>query len=217
MKKLAIGCIGVLLLVGIVTAGVGYYVYRQARSAITSFAELGQIPEIESALEIRGGFTPPASGELTKSQLDRLLRVQTMVRDRIGVRFADFQSKYKMLAEKEEATVTDVPAIINAYRDLAAGWIEAKRRQVEALNEVELSLEEYRWIREQAYRAVGIPYVDFDIGEIAQDIRRGATEPRERGQLRGSIGAAGPESNRKLVEPARKQLEANVALASFGL
>lgn len=217
MKKLAIGCLGVLLLAGIAAAGVAYYVYRQAQSAFASFAELGQIPEIESALEIRGGFTPPASGELTQSQLDRLLRVQTKVRDRIGVRFADFETKYKALSEKEDATVTDVPAIIAAYRDVAGGWIDAKRGQVEALNEVKLSLEEYRWIREQAYRAVGIPYVDFDIGEIASDIRRGVTTPNERGQLRGSMGAAGPDSNRKLVEAYKKQLEANVALASFGL
>ena len=37
------------------------------------------------------------------------------------------------------------------------------------------------------------------------------------GALRGSIGPTGPAANRKLVEPFRKQLESNLALASFGL
>ena len=39
----------------------------------------------------------------------------------------------------------------------------------------------------------------------------------EPGQVLGSIGPAGPESNRKLIEPFKKQLEENLPLASFGL
>jgi hypothetical protein len=37
------------------------------------------------------------------------------------------------------------------------------------------------------------------------------------GDLRGSIGPAGPESNRARVEKVKKQLEENLALATFGL
>jgi hypothetical protein len=166
---------------------------------------------------VQSSFTPPPAEELTERQVEQLLRVQTLVRERIGVRFADFEKKYKTLSEKETATVMDFPALIAAYRDLASGWLDAKRGQVAALNEVGLSLGEYRWIRDQAYRALGVPYVDLDIGAIAEDIRQGSTTPGERGQLRGSMGPAGPEANRKLVEPFKKQLEANLALASFGL
>jgi hypothetical protein len=217
MKKVAIGCLGVLVVCGIVAAGAAYYVYRQAKGAIATFAELGQIPEIERGLRVRGDFTPPVSGELTEQQLEQLLQVQTKVRERIGARFAEFQTRYKALSEKESANLADLPALIGAYRDMAAGWLDAKRGQVDALNEVNLSLEEYRWIRDEVYRAIGIPYVDLDLGAIAEDIRTGTTTPGERGQLRGSMGPAGPESNRKLVERFKKQLEDNVALASFGL
>jgi hypothetical protein len=59
-------------------------------------------------------------------------------------------------------------------------------------------------------------YVDFDIGKLAQDIKNGVTTP-EPGQLRGAMGPDGPEVNRKLVEPYKKQLEESIALASFGL
>jgi hypothetical protein len=224
MKKLAIGCAVVLVLFGIAAAGVTYYVYRQARTMVAQFAELSQVPNIERGLKLRGSYTPPVSEELTASQLERLLRVQTKIKQRLGTRFAELDQKYKTLTQKKEATIADMPALMAAYRDLAAAWVEAKRTQVDALNEAELSLEEYRWIREQAYRAVGMPYVDLDVGKIANAVKSGNVDfspggrtRNEPGTLRGSIGPSGPEANRKLVEPFKRQLEDNVPLASFGL
>jgi hypothetical protein len=216
MKKLAIGCLVVVVLAGMAAAGVGYYVYRSFQSTVAQFAELGQVPEIERDVRVRGPYVPPASAELTSNQIERLVRVQTLVRQRLGARFAELEKKYKVLSETDHPSVGDLPALIGAYRDMAAAWLDAKRSQVDALNEVGLSLEEYAWIRDQAYQALGIPYVDFDIGKIADDIRSGRSSV-ESGQLRGSIGPSGPEVNRKLIESFKKQLENNVALASFGL
>jgi hypothetical protein len=217
MKKLAIGCAVVLVLFGIAAAGVTYYIYRQARSMVAQFAELSQVPEIERSVKVRGTFTPPSSGELTQNQLDKLLRIQTRVRERLGARAAEMEQKYKSLSDKKEATVADLPTLIAAYRDLAAGWMDAKRAQVVALNEAGLSLDEYRWIREQAYRALGMPYMDFDVGKFADAVRSGHNMNNEPPPLRGSLGPSGPEANRKLIEKVKKQLEDNVALASFGL
>ena len=216
MKKLAIGCIGVLLLLGLVAAGVAYYTYRQLRSTIVQFAELGEIADIERRVRVQDVFAPPTSEELSREQIERLVRVQTLVVQRLGERVADFETRYKTLSQKKNATIADAPAILAAYRDMASAWLEAKRTQVEALNEVGFSLEEYRWVRDQAYRALGAPYVDFDIGRLVEDVRRGAKQT-EVGKLRGAMGPAGPEANRKLVEAFKKQLEANIALASFGL
>ena len=216
MKKLAIGCIGVLLLLGLVAAGVAYYTYRQLRSTIVQLAELGEISDIERGVRARAAFVPPPSEELTSEQIERLLRVQTLVVQRLGQRVSDFEKKYKILSAKDNASIADAPAILAAYRDMAAAWLEAKRSQVEALNEVGFSIDEYRWVRDQAYRALGMPYVDFDIGRLVEEVRRGATTT-DVGKLRGSMGPTGPESNRKLVEAFKKQLEQNIVLASFGL
>jgi hypothetical protein len=216
MKKVAIGCLIVLVLGGVAAAGVAYYAYRKVTQTAARFAELGNIAEIERDLRVRGGFVAPASEELTKVQVDKLLRVQTAIRQRLGARFTEFEQKYKVFSEKERPTsLSDVATMMSAYGDLVSAWMDAKRTQVAALNESELSLDEYRWIRDQAYRALGIPFVDLDIAKITEDFQQRATE--QPGQLRGGLGPVGPESNRKLVEPFRKHFEECVALASFGL
>jgi hypothetical protein len=216
MKKLLIALAIIFALAGIAAVGVGYYVYRQVRSTVAQFAELAEVPDIERRIRVKGGFVPPTSEELTEKQLASFVRVQAQVRQRIGERFADFERKYKTLLDKEQATIADAPAVIAAYRDLAATWVEAKRAQVDGLNDVQLSLEEYRWIRDQAYRALGIPFADLDVSKIVEAAERGVSSA-DATQLRGAIGPVGPEVNRKLVAAVKKQLEENVALASFGL
>jgi hypothetical protein len=216
MKKLAIGCLVVLLLGGAIAAGVVYYAYRQVSSTFAQFKELGQVPEIERGIRVRGGFVAPASGELTDDQVEKLVRVQGLIRQRLGERFADFERKYKTLSQQESASVADIPALMAAYRDMVTAWLEAKRSQVEGLNEVGFSLEEYRWVREQAYQALGMAYVDFDLGKLAENVTSGAgVDPQ--GRLLGAIEPTGPASNRALVERFKKQLEEAISLASFGL
>lgn len=217
MKKLAIGCGLVVLLTGVVAAGVVYYLYRQVSSAVTQLAEFGQVPEIERAVRNKAPFTPPVSAELTEQQVEQLIRVQQAVRARLGQHLKTFEVKYRELARKQDATVADAPAILQAYRDLAASWLDAKRVQVEALNAAGLSLEEYRWIRNQAYRALGQPFVDLDLGKLVNDVKRGVASSETVAELRGSVGPAGPDANRKLIEKVKKFLEENLALASFGL
>jgi len=216
MKKLAIGCGIVLVVVAIAAAGVAYYVYRQVAPALSQFSELAAVPDLERSVQNRTPFTPPATEELTEAQIEKLVQVQTQVRRRIGERISEFETKYKALAHKENADVTDAPTVLRAYADLVKTWLDAKRGQVEALNAAGLSLEEYRWIRDQAYRALGMPFVDLDFAKIVEDARTGVTSEAP-GQLRGALGPAGPEINRARIEKFKKQLEENLALASFGL
>jgi hypothetical protein len=216
MKKFAIGCGVVMLVLCIVGAGAAYYLYRKVSSTVTQFAELARVPDLERDIRNRSPFVPPSSEELTDSQIEKLLKIQSEVRGRLGERMKAFEAKYRTLAEKDNATLADAPALLQAYSDLAATWLEAKRVQIAALNAAELSLDEYRWIRDQAYRAVGLAYVDLDIGRIVDDVRRGVTS-EARTQMRGALEPMGPESNRARLANVKKQLEANLALASFGL
>lgn len=216
MKKLAIGCLVVLVLAGMAGAVGTWWVYRKVTTTVGQFAELGSVPELERSVRNKAPFDAPASGELTAAQVERFVRVQRAVRASLGRRFAEMEQKYKTLLAKKEATVVDVPQLVAAYRDLAAAWMDAKRAQIEALNAAGFSLEEYRWVRRQVYAAVGLPILDLDVGRLVENIQKGTAEEAP-AELAGSVGPGGPEVNQRLVEPYRGELEDNAALASFGL
>ena len=224
MKKLAIGCGLVLVLTGMAAAGVAYYLYRQVSTTIAQFSGFADLPEIDERIQNKRPYTPPASEEITEAQIEKLAQVQSAVRQRLGQRINDFEAKYKTLLEKKDAALVDMPAVISAYGDLASTWIDAKRSQVEALNAAGLSLEEYRWIREQAYRALGKAFVDLDISKFIEDAKQGITSEAP-GKLRpsttlrtgGALEPGGPVINRERIERFKKVLEENLALASFGL
>ncbi len=221
MKKLAIGC-GILLVVGLVGAAVAtYFVVNKVTSTVAEFAALGEVPAIERRVRNADTFTPPESGELTEAQVTRYVKVQQQVRALLGSRFDQFQTKYAELSkrmDKDQGTVFDAPAVITAYRDLARTYVDAKKAQVEALNDAKFSLSEYRWVRQQAYAAIGMPVMDFDVSKMIEDVTSGKSPQQPQAPtLGGSIGPTGPETNKTLVAPHKKQLEDNAPLSYFGL
>lgn len=214
MKKAVIGCL-ILLGILVVSAGAAsYFIYRKVSTTMAGFAELGTVPALERSVRNQAPFVPPASGELTTRQVDRLLGVQQAVRTRLGQRVGEFERKYETLLAKDSATVLDVPQLVSAYRDLAQAYVEAKRAQVDALNDAGLSLAEYRWVRTQSYAALGVPMADFDLARIVDDVRSGRTPAQPPTPV---IGPSGTDASRKLVEPHRKTLERNAGMAFFGL
>jgi hypothetical protein len=216
VKKLAIGCAILILVAAAAILGVGYYGYLKVRSTVSQLAELGQVHEIERGVKVQTPFVVPVSGELTSEQVDKLMKVTSRVRARIDQDIAVFQRTYKTLADKKDATAADLPALLSAYRDLASDWLNAKREQVKALNDVGLSLDEYRWIRSTAYGALDIPFMDVDFGRIAEQVKKGA-EVDPHVLVGGAFAGKGPAANLKFVEKYRKQLEDYLPLASFGL
>ena len=215
MKKILIGCLVLLCLVGVGAAVASYMVYRKVSSTMAGFAELGSIPALERSVRNQSPFVPPASGELTERQVSRLVQVQQAVRSRLGERAGEFERKYRTLLAKDSATVFDVPELVSAYRDLATTYVDAKRAQVEALNDAGVSLEEYRWVRGRSYAALGMPMMDFDVSRIVEDLKNGRTPTPPPTALQ--LGPAGSAATQKLVEGHRKVLEQNAGMAFFGL
>jgi hypothetical protein len=217
VKKLLGGCLVVLALLAVGASVVTFYLYSKGKSAVSQFAEFGTVPDLEKQVHNKAAFTPPAGDLLTADQVERLLGVQKGVRDRLGARFADFERKYDtLLKKKSNATALDAPELVSAYRDLAGAWMDGKRAQVDALNQAGLSLDEYRWVRGRAYAAIGLPVMDIDVGKLVTGFRTGGNA-EDAIKYEGAVGPAGPEQNKTLVEPHRKELEDNAALAMFGL
>jgi hypothetical protein len=218
MKKLLIGCGLVVLLLAVAGAGITYWLYRRVSTTVSQMTEVGRAPELDRQVRNTTPFSPPADGGLSAAQVERLVSVQRGVREKLGRRFGELEQKYKTLLDKQEATALDLPQIVAAYRDLAALWSEAKRAQVDALNASGFSLEEYRWVRSQAYAALGVPIVELDVSRILEQIQNATQDVGpDDVRVKGSIGPSGPEANRPLVEPFRKTLEENAALATLGL
>ena len=219
MKKLAIGCLIVVVVGAAAVVGIGYYGYLKVRSTVTQLAELRHIPEIERDIKIKTPFVAPASGEMSAAQLERFMQVETRIHDRLGQNFERLQRTYKTLADranKDQTNVTDLPQLMAAYRDMAAAWLDAKRTQIDALNDAKMSLDEFRWLRSESYRALKIPFVDLDWGRMAEQVKAGASAG-EAVVIGGALGGPAPESNAKLVEKYRHQLEVYLPMAAFGL
>ena len=218
IKKILIAVAVLIVLMVVAAAGLGYYVYRRVAPTITQFAELSKVPDIEKAIRNTSTFDAPASAEISDQQIQKLVAVQSEVRKRLGARMEAMEAKYKALAaraDKNDVSITDAGQLIQAYGDLAGTWIEAKRAQVEALNAANLSLDEYQWVREQAYRSLGMVFVDLDMKKLAESARAGIST--EVAALRGSISEEARAANKARLLKFKKVLEDNLALAAFGL
>jgi hypothetical protein len=218
MKKLAIGC-GIVLVIAVVAGGIGaYYLLHKAQTMFAGFSELKVVPDLERQVRNTAAFTPPASGALSADQVARYVAVREQVRQKMGERFKELDARYKSLSERinrDQHSALDIPELIEAYKDLAGLYVLGKRAQVEALNSRNLSLSEYRWIQQQAYAAIGVPFMDMDISRAIDDVQAGRS-PGKTGHVAPEIPGASDE-NKALVEPHRKLLEDNASLSFLGL
>ena len=107
---------------------------------------------------------------------------------------------------------------MGADRDLAKTYVDAKKAQVEALNSACFSLDEYRWVRQQAYAAVGMPIVDMDFAKVIDDAMAGRS-PEKPGPPHG-VGPSSqlaPRSTRRWWHRTRSSSKTTPRSAYFGL
>jgi hypothetical protein len=183
MKKVLVGCVGVLVIGAILGGVAGYYfVYRPARAFVTGLAKLQESPRLNAQIRNTRSFSPPSDGVLSEAMVQRYLRAQRALHDRMGARLKELDAKYEALntASGGQPSITDG---IAALRDLAGLIVEAKQAQVEALNAHDFSLAEYDWVRKSVYAASGIP-MTVDFGHLIEQASTGrcrsmATSPRQ--------------------------------------
>jgi hypothetical protein len=222
LKKVAIGCSAALLIFFVLAAALGYYfVYRPASAYIASMRQFAEIPEIEKNVANTAPFTAPDNNELTEDMVKRFVQVQEAMEARLGTRSADLKTKYDQLeqAQKREGRQPTLTETLGALKDLSGIIVEAKRAQVDALNGVRFSLDEYRWVRGRVYAAAGVPLTelnlrDFEPEKVAAAARSGSTPaPVQNAAIEGEV----PERNRELVKPYAAKMQQWVALGFFGL
>jgi len=214
MKKVILGCLGVLVLATIGAGIAGYvFVYKPAKSYVASFTQLQEFPRLNAEIRNKTSFTPPASGELTADLVGRYVKAQASIEGRLGARLKELDAKYKALEQANHGKPGFTDGL-TALKDLGALLMDAKRAQVAALNDERFSLEEYEWVRERVYAAAGIPLS----GNFEQLIEK-ATSGEDAGEdsTVEALTDEVPEINKRLVAPHVEKLRQAAALAFFGM
>jgi hypothetical protein len=221
MKKFAIGC-AIVLVVLLVVGGVGgYFLYQKFVAPVvgpmTEFVTNAQkMADIEKDIRNKSSFTAPANGELTEEMVTRFVKVQSHIQSKLGARMEELRATYDKLDktlsnEQRKASFTEA---ISAMRDLTTLLVDAKKAQVEGLNDAGFSVKEYEWIRTQVYAAVGMVAGGFDVKKLAEQAKAGNVEGFSGGD-KASLPDV-PEKNKELVAPYEKQLKEWAPLAFFG-
>ncbi|HMB38074.1 MAG TPA: hypothetical protein VKO85_03270 [Wenzhouxiangellaceae bacterium] len=210
MKNFAIGCAAVLVILTVAGVGVVWFKFGDDISAgidaVQGVAKLApQFEELNESIDNRAGYTPPVDGELGEDTFQRFLAAQRQMRSELEGRLEELQSKYDALEKEidERGGQAGVSDMMGAYGDLSDLLIDAKRAQVEAINDQNFSLQEYNWVRDQVYRAIGESVAVAAV----------AANPNASGEFQASV----PETTREMVEPHREELMKAHVLAWWGL
>ncbi|MGQ0732761.1 MAG: hypothetical protein ACT4QD_03795 [Acidobacteriota bacterium] len=218
MKKLLAGCLVIIVLAGIALGIAAFLFYRaaspafeNARNYLTRFSELS---ELEKQITNTTPYGPPDSGHLTEAQVERFARVLDHVRTGLGQRMAEIEEKYKHL-ESNSDRPPSLTEIVNALGDLAELFVQARRLQVEALNQEGFSQREYRWVRQQMLEAAGVEIASgIDLARLEEAVEQ-ATGVGDVTVPRPSVNV--PAENRALVKPYLARMQRWLPLIFFGL
>jgi hypothetical protein len=222
MKKVLAGCLIVIVIAMIGFGVAAFYAYRAMKPVIdnaSNYMDKAQVVErLGAGIQNKTPFRPEPSGELTSTQVERFLAVQTRVRSELGGKWDEIETKSAAIRARAEKNSNDwtLAEFTQVFSDMANVWIEARRAQVDALNVQKFSEEEYQWVRKRVYEAAGVHLagnVDFSmIEEMARD----------------KVGDAGvalppmdlpkiPEKNVELVKPHAAKIKEWIPMAVLGL
>jgi hypothetical protein len=222
MKKLLFGCLGILVLAGILFAVGSYILYRAASPLVDSargyLSDLAKIGELDKDIVNQSAFAPPVSGELTQAQVERFARVQESVQKALGQRMNEIEEKYKRFkvnAEKREQP--SIGEVLSGLGDIANVFMQARRFQVNALNEEKFSQAEYSWVRDRVFQAAGKEAVSYvDLKQIADAVRDNTGVSVDTSRTPSVPLPVVPEKNRELVKPYLDRMDRWIPLAFFG-
>jgi hypothetical protein len=222
MKKILTGCLIVAVIAMIGFGVAAFYAYRAMKPVIdnaTSYMDKARIVEtMGAAIRNKAPFVPPESGELTNTQVERFIAVQTRVRSELGDKWDDVEKKSAAIRARAEKNSNDwtLAEFTQVFSEIGNIWIDARRAQVDALNVQKFSEAEYQWVRKSVYEAAGVHLAgNMDLSMIEE-------------LARDNIGRAGmelpamelpktPAKNVELVRPHAAKIKEWMPMAVLGL
>ncbi|MDT8438266.1 MAG: hypothetical protein RQ729_04560 [Wenzhouxiangellaceae bacterium] len=210
MKKFAIGCFGVLLVLSVVGGGVAWFKFiKPGLDWAGGLVEMGQqLEQLDQQVVNRSSFDPPADRVLVEAQFERFRNAQRYIVNHLEGQLGALRKRVEEIDQRLDRDGADIRAIgdaVGTWSEITGLLVEAKRAQVEALNAEGFSAEEYRWVREQVYRALGENVAVASLSANPQFANQSNYQPTI------------PEATRTLVEPHAEELMKAYALAWWGL
>jgi hypothetical protein len=216
MKKFAIGC-GIVLVLGAIAAGVfAYWAFNKARDFVGTLSQFEIVTTLDAQLTNQTPFETPASNELTAAQVERFMAVSEHMRTGLGTRFEELRRRYDQIEamQRTEGRSASATEVLGALKDLAGVVGDLKRAQVAALNASNMSIGEYRWLRDQVYAAAEVPFASFSVSAFVEAAKSGNPD-RITEALSGRQASAAdvPAVNKELVKPHAQKLRDWAVLA----
>lgn len=205
MQKFLVGCLVVVLVLVVAGGTAGYFfVFKPAWEAVGGVQEFVQeYAELNEQVERQDGFESPADGGISDEQFQRFLVAQRDMRQAMEGELTALKERFESMQEEidEEQRDANIGEMFTAYQGLGELLIKAKRVQVEALNRYNFSLQEYLYVRNQTYRALGQEVAVASFGDQAPQMRSRQV----------------PEEVVEMVSPHREELMEGYAFAWFGI
>ena len=211
-RQLAIaGAVLVVTLVGVGTFGYQRYYKPLVRPmAFLRAAEL-----LDESIRNTAPFQPPTSGELTAEHWSRYCEVEAAVAKVMGPAVGVAANERDSLIGSSSRRPEAVPRIaaLMAVSRIGPIYVKAKQAQVDAMNRVSFSREEYRWVRRQVFASSGLALDELDLNGL----RTAAQDQRNVVDIRTIPAEPKATANGAVVSGRRPPLESWLALAFFDL
>ena len=218
MKKILVGCLIVVVIAIIGVGAAGYFAYRAVKPVIDNASnymeKAREVTRLGENITVKTKFEPPASGELTRPQVERFIAVQTRVRSELSDKWTEIEQKSKELREKADRKRQDwtLTEFTSVFSDIANIWVDARKSQVNALNIQKFSEAEYEWVRRRVYEAAGVQLA----GSI--DLSRIESLAGQNGVTMPDVDLSKvPEKNIALVKPHVAKIKEWIPMAALGL
>jgi len=165
MKKAILGCLGVSLIVALVGGIGGYwFVVKPFWEGLSSLKEINQANE---EIENQESYEPPETGELKAEQVERFVAVQKEIRSGLEGKIAYLEEEYGKIEEEANQVEPSLGELFGFWKEGLNLYAEAKKVQIDALNEHGFSLEEYQYVQRSFYQALGLEIIPYDLDSLA--------------------------------------------------
>lgn len=214
MKKLAIGC-GIIVLVLVVGVTVALYVVaHRARTYLNETGALSALQTLGKGVNNTAPFTPPANGELTADDVQRFAAVEDAMIAKLGPRFKELAAMQDEMLRRQGAEHRKSTSAED-FKDVTSSMafiLQAQAAWVDALNAQRFSMDQYQWVRGRVWAASGMNVSQLNSGDVAAAMKNGEAA-RPIAEATGPV----PMRNRELVAPYQAKLKDWTPLAFFGL